>query len=135
MEENNRLTFRDLDSLDRLIVNSSSASLNKLVPFNTDIDDFGPLDRQLNQLFHHIADDVGSGLEIGKLAIDGTDLPATLFTLYFVRSSAVLTSGFTSAGFSVSDMMGVVYVEAVGSLVSFRVSCNDHVAGRVLPQQ
>lgn len=57
-----RRTFADLDTLYRLVIYRSCALLDQFVSFGANVDDLRALDGELNELFHHIVDDVSRGL-------------------------------------------------------------------------
>lgn len=60
--EGMRRTFADFYALHRLVVHCPGPLLDQFVALDTNVKDLRPLDGELNELFHHIVDDVSRSL-------------------------------------------------------------------------
>ena len=57
-----RRTLRHLHALDGLVVHGTRALLDELVSLETDVEDLGALDAELDELLHRRIDDISRGL-------------------------------------------------------------------------
>lgn len=57
-----RRAFADLYALYRLVIYRSCSFFDQFVSFGANVDDLRALDGELNELFHHIVDDVSRSL-------------------------------------------------------------------------